>query len=322
MAIFKRKTEYLQSIDEDTPEYQQYLKAQAVSRNKRILKYILILICCALAVGLMFYTYAIYSDNWLQTGYINNVSIGRVSLQGLSVEEAIALLQQHERELLPKNDLIVKIADQILVLTYQDTKATLDVSAIANTAYLHGRNNGRDGNDLYVLDPLDFVNVDAGTVRALLKAFVQPFNGRPQQTTAELIGERPDLTQEPTPGEANQILVVTLGTSKYLSDPETIFQTLKTAHRTRSFVIEGETKLVQPDPPSAALLFHEYCISAVNASIDPETSIVTESSVGYGFQIGEVQKLLDEAEEGETITIPLMRLQPSITTDMLIGTRP
>jgi hypothetical protein len=79
---------------------------------------------------------------------------------------------------------------------------------------------------------------------------------------------------------------------------------------------------VEPEPPSASKIFREFCLAPVDATVDPETSIITESSVGYGFNIAEVQKQLDEAEAGAVITVPLMRLEPSITTDMLIGTNP
>ena len=321
MAIWNKKNEYALDTDENTDEYEEYYP-QRRRGNKRLIRILPWIICLAAAIGLLAYACVFYADNWLQKGYIHNVSIGGVSLQGLTVEEATSLLAQHADALLPKNDLIVQIADQTLVLTYQDTKASLNVASIANYAYLHGRSNNRDGADPYELDPLDFVDIDPGSVRALLKAFIQPFNGVPTQTTATLIGERPDLTQEAIPGEANQILTITLGSSKYLCDPETLFSTLNNAHRTRTFVIVGETRLIEPEPPDASIIFHEHCVYPINASIDPETSIVTESAPGYGFNISEVQQLLDEAEEGEVITIPLKRLEPSITTDMLLGTTP
>ena len=322
MASWKKKSQYIPESDLNEFEHQQLVHDRKTRKKRNILRFIIWISCFVLTAALLLIAGIYYADNWLQTGYIHNVSIGNISLSGLTVSEATALLDAHKDTLLPKNDLIVRILDKTLVLTYLDTKARLETSAIANSAYLHGRNNNRDGDDLLVLDPLDFVSIDASSVRALLKAFVQPFNGRPIETSATLVGERPDFTQEPTAEETNQILTITVGSSKYLCDPETIFRTLQTAHRTRTFVIVGETKLMEPDPPSAAMIFHEFCVYPVNAAIDPDTGILTESSVGYGFIIRDVQKLLDEAEEGEVITVPLMRLEPSITTDMLIGTKP
>lgn len=322
MAMRKKKIQYDPNADESANDYQEYFYRKKRLNTKAVVLTVLTVISCVLALVLLLQAISFYRDTWLQTGKIHNVKVGYVSLEGLTVDEATTLLSQHKDALLPKDDIIVKILDKVLVLTYMDMKAELNVASIANTAYLHGRNDNMDGSEPVSLDPLDFVNVDAASVRAILKAFVQPFNGKAIETTAVISGERPDLSAEPAPGESNQILTITVGSAKYLCDPETIFQTLKTAHRTRNFIIEGETKRIEPEPPNAAKLFFEFCIAPVNATIDPETSIISESAVGYGFNIAEVQKRLDQAAEGETITIPLMRLKPSITTDMLIGMKP
>ncbi len=322
MAMWNKKIKYDLDANESASDYQVYYYSKARPNTKKVLSATLMILSSILALVLLLWAGSFYADTWLYTGKINNVSIGHVSLEGLTVGEATTLVNQHKNELLPKNDIVVKILDNTLILTYMDMKAELNVASIANTAYLHGRNDNMDGDEPISLDPLDFVTVDAASIRAKLKAFVQPFNGKAVDTVATISGERPDLGAEPTPGEANQILTITVGSPTYLCDPETIFQTLKSAHRMRNFVIEGETKLMEPEPPSASRIFREFCLSPVNATIDPETSIISESSVGYGFNIGEVQQLLDAAQPGEVITIPLMRLEPSITTDMLIGTNP
>lgn len=322
MAMWKKKIKYDPDANEHASDYEAYYYRRAYGNTRTILFATAIILSSILALVLLLLAGSFYADRWLQAGKIHNVRIGHISLEGLTVDEATALLSQHKNELLPKDDIIVKVLDETLILTYTDTKAELNVASIANTAYLHGRNDNMDGDEPVSLDPLDFVNVDAASIRALLKAFVQPFNGKAVETSATISGERPDLNAEPVPGEANQILTITVGSPTYLCDPETIFQTLKTAHRMRNFIIEGQTKLVEPEPPSASAIFREFCLAPVNATIDPETSLVTESAVGYGFNISEVQKLLDEAAAGEIITIPLMRLEPSVTTDALIGTNP
>ncbi len=320
MAMWKKKIQYDPEAEESDTDCETYFYSKKRPDAKTAVPALLLIFCSVVALVLLLQAVSFYGDTWLQTGRIHNVTIGYVSLEGLTVSEATALLEQHKDELLPKDDLVVKILDNVLVLTYLDTKAELNTASIANAAYLHGRNDNMDGGEPISLDPLDFVDVDAASIRAILKAFVQPFNGLALETTATISGERPDLNAPPIPGETNQIITITVGSPTYLCDPETIFKTLQNAHRMRKFVIEGETKLMEPEPPNAAKIFYEFCLAPVNATVDPETSIISESSVGYGFNIAEVQKLLDEAEAGAIITVPLMRLEPSITTDMLIGT--
>ena len=183
MSIWKKKTQYDLDAEEVTTDDYEYLYNK--HRNlKSVAKISAIVVFAVVTVVLVLQAVRFYGDTWLQTGTIYNVSVGSISLEGLTVEEANALLSQHKNELLPKNDITVKIADQVLILTYQDTKAELNVASMANTAYLHGRNDNMEGSEPISLDPLDFVDIDAGSVRALLKAFVQPFNGRPIETSA------------------------------------------------------------------------------------------------------------------------------------------
>ena len=76
--------------------------------------------------------------------------------------------------------------------------------------------------------------------------------------------------------------------------------------------------LIKPEPVSAASIFQQHCVYPSNATLDPETHIVSESVYGYGFNITQLQLELNKAEYGDIITVPLSRIKPNITTDMLI----
>ncbi|MBE6983629.1 MAG: hypothetical protein E7435_05030 [Ruminococcaceae bacterium] len=229
---------------------------------------------------------------------IKNVTVNGISLQGLTPEEAIQVLNQYATELLPKEEIVVKILDSTLVLTNEDTNAQLDISAMATAAYLHGRDNRTDGTKPLVLNPNDFVNLEASKIRPLLINFVQPFNGRPIETSVTISGDRPDLTKEPEEGESDQVLTITVGYPKYLCDPETLFRTILRAHKNRQLLIVGTTILIEPEAVSAAEIFYQHCVSPINATIDPDTHIITESVYGYGFDIQKFQLELNKADWG------------------------
>ncbi len=316
----KEKFSPQDELDIQQSAYQQYIKRKKFtgSNTGKFFAVAVIVVFLALAVA-VFYTNFFRQDTEPDR-LIKNVAVGGISLQGLTADEAIGLLSQHAEELLPKDDIIVRILDSTLILSNEDTKAQLDLSAMATAAYLHGRDDLSDGAELLELSPYDFVKVEASEIRALLIAFVQPFNGRPVETTVTVTGDRPNLTQEPAENEPSQILTITVGTPKYLCDPETIFRTILQAHKTRQLEIIGQTWLVEPEQLSADTVFYLHCAYAKNASIDPETHIVTKSVYGYGFNIQQLQKELDLAQPGDVITVPLYRIKPSITTDELINT--
>lgn len=314
MAKWKRKSSQDTDLNDIESSYQQYIRGKYKGNSSPKKLITLAFIGSALVVILLVCAALFYYNGWLQDTRINNVSVGSISLKGLTTEEATSVLDAHKDELLPKKDIIIRILEKTLVLTNKDTKAQLDVAAIANAAYLHGRNN-TDGDVLLVLDPQDFVNLDASSIRPLLKAFVQPFDGIPVETSVTVQGERPDLTKPPVDGEPNQILTITMGSPKYLCDPEGLFKSILNAHKNRHYEITGETLFVEPAKISAYSIFAKYCVSPINASLDQETFIITEGVYGYGFDKTVVQNFLDTAQWGESITLTLERIKPSITSD-------
>ncbi len=310
------------SDDLDTQEsdssYQQYIRRKSFSGSNtgKYFATAFTIVCLVLIIAASF---AILFHQEQQPDItIKNVTVMGISLQGLTTEEATKILNQHADEMLPKDEIVVKLSDSTLVLTNEDTEAQLDTTAMATAAYLHGRDNKSDGAEPFKLNPYDFVKLEASKIRPLLIDFVQPFNGRPVETTVTISGERPDLTKEPQEGESDQVLTITVGTPKYLCDPETIFRTILSAHKNRQFVIIGNTMLIEPEKMTATNIFNQYCVYPTNATIDPDTHVVSKSVYGYGFNISQLQLQLNAAQWGDVIILPLDRIKPSITTDTLI----
>ncbi len=263
---------------------------------------------------------AISSDLDLQqTRTISNVSVGNISLYGLTVEEATTLLNKHKETLLPKEEITVKILDSIITLTNEDTKAQLDVATLVNDAYLHGRGNNGSGSQKLTLDPKDYVKMDAGSVRSLLEPYVKSLNGIPVESAVSISGERPVLTIEPYQGEPSQILTIKIGTPKYLCYTEAVIASVLNAYKNRQFEIIAEYTIIEPKPVTAEGIFDAYCVKPINASVDPETLIFSKAVYGYGFDVADLQSKLDAAQWGDTIIVHLSRITPAVTDDMLAG---
>ena len=69
--------------------------------------------------------------------------------------------------------------------------------------------------------------------------------------------------------------------------------------------------------PDFDKLHEEICAEVLDAKYDPETQKATESRVGIEFDVDEAKKLWDNAENGETVNIPLTVTQPKYTAEQL-----
>ncbi len=317
MAKSKQIKEYNPELTELESQYQQYVKSKYKGNLQSKMLALTAVIVSIIAIILIVFSVHFYFNLQTRDSQINNVTIGDISLQGLTVEEATALLNAHKDTLTPKNDILVKIADEIFVLSMADSKAYLNISAIVDAAYVYGRDS-KDGETLLQLDPQDFMVMDSASVRSWLKKNIQNYNGIPEETTVTVTGERPDLTQKPVSGEPNQILSIKMGTPKKYCPPEPLFKRILNAYINRTYEIIAEIEVIEPETVTAQSIFNKYCVRPVNATLNPETLVITESIDGYGFDIQAVQALLEAAAWGEELPpIPLSRITPKITSDSL-----
>ena len=303
-----------------SPSHRHHKKRRKM-RSSESAVIIFLIVAVILVLGSVAYN-AISSElDRQQTRTIGNVSIGNISLYGLTIEDATTLLNKHKETLLPKDEITVKILDNIITLTSKDIKAQLDVTTLVSDAYLHGRGNNGSSAQKLTLDPKDYVKMDASSIRSLLEPYVKSLNGIPVESEVSISGERPVLTVEPYQGEPSQILTIKLGTPKYLCYTEAVIASVLSAYKNRRFEIVAEYTLIEPKLVTAEGIFDAYCVRPINATVDPETLIFSKAVYGYGFDINDVQSKLDAAQWGDTIIIHLSRITPAVTDDMLAGTQ-
>ena len=146
---------------ESESSYQQYIKRKNFSGSKKgkFFSVAITVICLALiatVISVVFFRREEQPDIT-----IKNVSVMGISLQGLTTEEAIKILDKHAEQMLPTDEIVVKILDSTLILTNEDTAASLDTAAMATAAYIPGRDHKSDGTEPLVLSPYDFVKLEA-----------------------------------------------------------------------------------------------------------------------------------------------------------------
>lgn len=72
-----------------------------------------------------------------------------------------------------------------------------------------------------------------------------------------------------------------------------------------------------PQEPDFQAIHGELYAEAANAAIDPDTCEVLPHTVGVDFDTAQAQRLFQQAQEGETVEVPLTVTQPDITQEIL-----
>ena len=65
-------------------------------------------------------------------------------------------------------------------------------------------------------------------------------------------------------------------------------------------------------------IYEEIYQEPIDATLDPENDYrIVESAAGFGFDKEEARRMLEEAEEGSTVAVPLVYIEPQISTQNL-----
>lgn len=81
--------------------------------------------------------------------------------------------------------------------------------------------------------------------------------------------------------------------------------------------IEAQVTTAPPVDPDFAAVKSEICVPAADAYLDADTYEIVPSVTGVDFDEAEAKTLVDAAEEGTDVTVPVTLTQPKITTEDL-----
>lgn len=247
---------------------------------------------------------------------VEGVSVAGVDVSGMTKAEARKALKA-VAELYETTDFVFQLPGREFCFTPADTGARLDVRSAVKAAYAFGREMPIAGNDLAV-DLLPHMVLNTAHIRSVLDTYAAGFEGRYTPTTYALQGDMPELAEDKMdPNAPCQTLVVRLGTPGLAIDMEKVYQDILDAYNggrfTLSYAFDSAT--ATPEPLKAEDLLAQFGIAPVNASIDTEAHSAIAGAWGYGFDVQQIQPLLDAAAYGEEISFPMEYIQPEITTE-------
>ena len=297
------------------------------ARNKRIiLMTVGLCLCLVLVAGIIAGLYLLRKPK--DDGKIlDNVLVGGVSIGGMTREDAENAIRLSVEPVITGKSMLVRLDNETLELTPAQTGIELDVEDLVEAAYNYGRTGSRMEQNLaraqakqqsYTIALLPYLQLNLGAIRSAVEEFCSGYNVEMVEPVVTIEGQRP--TYRPNSSPVHQILTIVMGSPESILDPNDLYYAILDGYSLMNMeIVYTMPVLVEPEVPDAQEIFDAYCVLPVDATLDPKTYEVTSEVYGYGFNVYNLQRLIDRAEYGETITLTLEFLAPDITAKDLTG---
>lgn len=260
---------------------------------------------------------------------LDNVYIGTVNVGGMTEKEASSALKQ-TAVLYANTNMTVTLGTTTLQLSPKDTGAELDIEAAVEAAYGYGRTGTKAEQEAamqasrtenYIIGLLPYLNLNEDYIRETLVKCAKDSGSTLTQTTYGLEGEEPELSadkfDENAPG---QTLVITMGTPGIGFDANAVYDMVLDAYSLTRFqvTVESVESTAEPDPIDLVAILDEFYIAPRDASVDMQTFEPIPGAYGYSFNVEAAQKLLDAAQYGEVIRIPMEYIAPEVLDETIL----
>jgi len=260
---------------------------------------------------------------------LNNVYAAGVNLGGKTPEEAKAMLQEAVGNTYSKLDMVVEVHDSRITLKPADTGARLDIDAVVEAAYNYGRTGSRAERQKakaqsltssYAISVIPYLNLDTDYIHDAVDELGNKYSSTLSQPQYQVKGERPNLNIDPSQIDLETVyqkLVITIGTPEYSLHTGKLYEQILEAYNTNLFEVVGEISVRTPDKLDLDTLYQELCVAPVDAVLDEFTYEVTAEKYGFGFKLEDARPLLENAEYGTIVEIPMSFLAPDLTEEAL-----
>ncbi len=296
-------------------------------KNRKVVLVALCAVALILILGFMGIFFASTTDPYEKT-ILNNVIIADVNVGGMTKEEAISAVKQATSHTYPVLDLVVDFAGKEIRLSPADTGVSLDVKAAVNAAYDYGRTGTKAEKEQAYLDSLTgnhiigllpYLELNSDYIMDTLEAYAQDSGSTLTQPSYGLEGgpvnlKDPEFDPESAP---IQTLVILMGTPGIGFDAESVYEQILDAYSLHDFMVtvEGLDTVTEPDPVDLDAIYKEFCTEPVNATVNHQNYEVIPGVYGCSFDMEKARQLLEQAEYGEKVRIPMEYIAPTVLNE-------
>lgn len=253
----------------------------------------------------------IWAGLWAAKPIPQGVTINKLDVGGLSRWEARRVLREALEERLYNRALEVRLPKETLIFTPEESGVKVRIRKLLQEAA-----SGKTEISL-----LPYLDVKEADIRQKLADYADRWDTALSQPKWEITGTRPELgTDEFDPNTEGQTLHITKGIPLVKLDTAQIYKEILAAY-SQALTLEdfSVTPEVQPEAFPAEIdlddLYAEVCVEAADDSLDLQTYSFVPGFYGYQFDPDAARTALEEADWGETITIPLAAAAPEILGD-------
>jgi len=247
-----------------------------------------------------------------------NVSVDGIDLSGLELSGAYLTLVSMGYE---------DIAEGVYVTIYfpdgssftisgDDAGFSLNAQVAANAAFAHGRDGSIIENLFaFVRSMFNDTELNGVSVAELDEEFVWNEVASATRRFNETLLENAYTIYSDS-------IVVVKGASFAAAEEDSVFaltvSTLREAFEARTHLTEYYLpSLPELDDIDLAALYSIISAEPLSSVYDPETFSATESAIGVSFDLAAAQTLLDNAEVGSHVVIPLIFTEPEVSMEYL-----
>ena len=261
---------------------------------------------------------------------LNNVTVAGVDVGGMSRKDAEAAVIRVSDPLYSSEIMKVLLPDGTLELAPGDVDIRLDVRGAVKAAYAYGRTGSKEQRkeeyeaSLLGSHPVDltpYLKADEGYIQDQLEAYSAAHVNVYSPSSYALEGIMPELGLDKFDETAPcQTLMLTLGTPGGTLDVKAVTQRILGSYAEGSFTlrIEAVDENALPAPLDLKKIHAEFYIEPVNSALDMEEFQVVPGSYGYTFDLALAKELLEQADYGDTVTIPMEYVAPELMNDDLL----
>lgn len=256
-----------------------------------------------------------------------NTTIAGVDVGGMTQAEANKALKKAIGDTIGQDPMEVILPQDTISLSVDTTKVSVNTKKAVKAAFRLGRKgtdaekqaaleaSGAEGNQL---DLLPYLKIEQDAIRSVLEAYAVQYNTVHKELSYHIAGNVPALEEtlydETAPG---QTLELTLGTPLQELDVDAALAQILTAYsQNTTCVTIGEAEYqTTPKAPDLDAIYQEFYTPPVNTTLDLTTYQQVPGQYGYAPDLEQAKLLLDSAQPGQTVSIPMKAVKPEILGD-------
>ena len=244
-----------------------------------------------------------------------NVIIAGTNLQGMTRKQAVSAVK-NAADSYRNTNMVVDLAGNQIVLAPKDTGAKLNVEAAVDAAF----DSNQQSDEVRYIVLLPYLELNTDYILNALHTYASGSGSTLTQTSYGLEGPAPKLDADEIETAVPQTLVITMGTPGISFDVDAVYNQVLDAYSMFSFLVTFHEvePTVEPDAIDLQDVYEEFYIGPVDSKINMQTFEVISGSYGYEFNLMEAQKLLEKAQYGEVLRIPMLFIEPELIDEEIL----